>query len=154
MEKEGQGEGVLEKARGSMVGNDQLPIGKTHSERRDGSEGDRMDTQWAAGKGLGETKNRGKKVFNQQTSLWKSMEAPCITAAPQRSHHPIACSPLPPRYQVWYLSKAQCCTYTRPPYPALQSQDEGMWELDVGCVLPGVLDSLRVRGILTLRHAY
>jgi hypothetical protein len=34
MEKEGQGEGVLEKARGSMVGNDQLPIGKTHSERK------------------------------------------------------------------------------------------------------------------------
>lgn len=38
-----------------------------------------MDTQWAAGKGLGETKKWEKKVFNQQTSLWKSREALCIT---------------------------------------------------------------------------
>lgn len=33
-----------------------------------------MGIQGGAEKGLGETKN-GKKVFNQQTSLWESREA-------------------------------------------------------------------------------
>jgi hypothetical protein len=66
-----------------------------------------MDTQWAAGKGLGETKKWEKKVFNQQTSLWKSREALCITV-------PLPNVPTTPLWAHHRPPGTKCGTYPRP----------------------------------------
>lgn len=72
MEKEGQEESGLEKVCGSMVGNDQLPIGdNTFREKEMGQKETGGDIQWAAGKGLGETKNGEKRFLARRLQYGK-----------------------------------------------------------------------------------